>query len=70
MAARQCGSFRAARADLGRGEISVDVGVGAKVDVNAYLGLGLKTPSGDRVSIGWGAAVAGMIGAADGGDAE
>ena len=48
----------------------MDVGVGAKVDVNAYLRLGLKTSARDRVSIGWGAAVAGMIGAADGGDAE
>jgi hypothetical protein len=48
MAARQLGSFRAARADLGMG----DMVVGDEEVVMAYRGLGLKTLTRERVVIG------------------
>lgn len=65
MAWCQCGSFSAARVDLGIGEKAED---GMEVsDTKAYLGLGLTMPTRDRVTIGWAVATGGATaGAAEG----
>jgi hypothetical protein len=49
MAAFHLGSFRAARAEVGTGEIGEVAGASV---ARAYLGLGLNTLALERVSIG------------------
>jgi hypothetical protein len=60
IAARQLGSFRASRTDVGVGD---KVG---EVPVRAYLGLGLTMPARARVVIGCGTADAAAVGEVDG----
>lgn len=61
MAAFQFGSLRAARADLGMGEMASEEECS---EDKAYRGLGLTMPAREQVVIGWGAAISGGAGAA------